>query len=160
MTKALIDYRSQPNSAMPKGDNVSQASTYISHERHEDWMGDAEEMDMSLSEWVAAMVEAGRKRFEGDVAPDQTKDELRQEVRRLRRRVKQKNEEVTNLDSQLGLTEREAIIEYVELNEGVKYVEIVQHIQQSASGRVARMLDLMEGSELEIDEEGQVHIRD
>jgi hypothetical protein len=48
--------------------------TYVPAYQKEEWQRQADRMDMSLSEFVRSMVQAGRRGFEGDTA-DQTPDE-------------------------------------------------------------------------------------
>jgi cytidylate kinase len=65
---------------MPGNSSDTQPTTvYPANEQHARWKETADEMDMSLSEFVQAMTEAGLKKFEVDVESDESLDELRRQ---------------------------------------------------------------------------------
>lgn len=134
-------------------------ATYVDEETAERWETQADEMGMSNSEWIQAMVEAGLKKFNRSVQPDQSRDELRQQNNYLRRELQRARNRVESLENQLHASEREAILEYVGDNPGAEYEDIVQHITNTAYGRVTKIVDQMEGDELDIDEQGRMYTK-
>jgi hypothetical protein len=64
---------------------TNQVATYPTDEQLARWKNLADERDMSLSQWVSHMVEAGQKKFEIEVTPDETSSELRDQRNQLRR---------------------------------------------------------------------------
>lgn len=136
-----------------------QASAYVSSETLDRWERRAEEMGMSLSGWIQAMVEAGNKKFTREMEPNETRDDLRRKRNELRTELSRARERIEYLEKQLHSTEREAIEEFLQNNPGASYQDIVQHIINTASGRVAYLLDSMEGEDITIDEDGRVFLR-
>lgn len=134
-----------------------QFSVYPAEEQYDRWSARAEELDMSMSEFTKSMTEAGMKKFERTVEPDETKADLRRQRNDLRDELHRTRERVGELERQLTVSERETIIEYVSENPGATYQDIVQHVLNSANGRVTKLLDRMEGTELEMDEEGRFY---
>ena len=138
---------------------MASIGVYLDKETKKRWVEKAEEMGMSQSEWVAAMVEAGLKKFSRDVRPDETRDDLRRRLNDLRNELKRARDRIVELEEQVHLSEREAILEYLENNPGAEYRDIVQHIVNTANSRVTRLLDRMEGDDIEIDEQGRMYKR-
>ena len=60
------------------------AMTYPTEDQYDRWKQQAEEFDMSVSEFMQAMVEAGLKKFDATVEPDETARELREQRNDLR----------------------------------------------------------------------------
>ena len=114
---------------------------------------------MSESEWVQAMVEAGLKKFCRDVQPNVTHENLRRKLNDLRKELKRARNRIRELEEQVHLSEREAIVEYLDDNPGAEYRDIVQHVANTSNSRVARLLDRMEGDNIEIDEQGRIYKR-
>lgn len=136
-----------------------QVATYIPDEEYEDWEEQAEEMGMSTSGWIKSMVRAGQKNFNRDVEPTASRDELRQRRNDLRRELQRARDRIEQLEGQVHRSEREAIIEYIDENPGAEYRDIVQHVINTANSRVTRILDDVEGDEIEIDEQGRMYTR-
>lgn len=136
-----------------------QVATYIPDEEYEDWEEQAEEMGMSTSGWIKSMVRAGQKNFNRDVEPTASRDELRQRRNDLRGELQRARDRIEQLEGQVHRSEREAIIEYIDENPGAEYRDIVQHVINTANSRVTRILDDVEGDEIEIDEQGRMYTR-
>lgn len=132
-------------------------AAYVPDDEAEEWEEQAEEMGMSISEWVIAMTRAGQKPFGREVAPNQSRDDLRKQRNDLRRELQRARDRIEELEERVHTSEREAILEYVEENPGAEYQDIVQHVVNSASSRVTEILDQMEGTELEIDNQGRMY---
>ena len=128
-------------------------ATYPSDEQLERWRREADEMDMSFSEWIQGMVEAGLKNFSPDVEPDDDIHDLRRQRNDLREELEATRNRVQELETLLYEGEREAIAEYVAANPGVEYSEIVQHLMNSTPERVSRQLDVLEGERLVRDDD-------
>lgn len=130
------------------------AMTYPPESLYEDWTTQAEEMEMSVSEWMQAMIEAGRKGFQNSVSLDETELELRQQRNDLKRELRNARDRIEDLEDRLHEGERAAIIDYVRRNPGATYEEVVQHVQDSAPGRIDAVLESLEGDKLLYDEQG------
>lgn len=136
-----------------------QVATYIPDEEYEDWVEQAEEMGMSKSDWIKSMVRAGQKKFNRDVEPTESRDDLRRRRNDLRRELQRARDRIEELEGQVHRSEREAVIEYIDENPGAEYEDIVQHVVNTANSRVTRILDDVEGDEIEIDEQGRMYTR-
>jgi len=131
--------------------NKQPAMTYPTPEQYEGWKAEADEMDMSISEWIQAMVEAGRKKFDATVEPDETPQELREQRNDLKEELEHARERIDKLESQLHRSERAAIIEFVEDNPGATFGEIGQHLADTVSERIRPHMDALEGGEIRAD---------
>lgn len=80
------------------------AMAYPTPEQYAGWKEDAEEMDMSVSEWIQAMVEAGRKKFKVDIEPDEDAAELRKQRNDLKQELDHARERIQELETQLHHT--------------------------------------------------------
>ena len=133
------------------------AGAWVPAEQKERWEELAEERGMSLSEWMSAMVEAGLKKFDRDIQPAESKDDLRKRNTELWNDFQAVATERDRLQKELRQTERLAIIEFVEENQGCKYKEIAKHLRQNRGSRLTKLLDVLDGEEIEIDEDGRVY---
>lgn len=122
------------------------ATTYPLVEQYEQWKEQADELDMTVSEFIQSMTEAGRKEFEAMVVPDETNQELREQRNDLKRELEQARERVESLEDRLHHGERKQIERYVEENPGATYHEIVQHTIDTIPDRVTKHLEEMEGA--------------
>ncbi|ESS06783.1 MAG: hypothetical protein A07HB70_01054 [uncultured archaeon A07HB70] len=122
--------------------------TYPTPEQYEAWKADAKDMDMSVSEWIQAMVEAGRKKFDATVELDETTEELRRQRNGLKDELEHARERINNLEAQVHRGERATIIEFVENNPGATYGEIGQELADTVPERLQPHLDALEGREM------------
>lgn len=137
------------------------AAAHIPESEYEAWREAAEEMDASISKYVAMMVRAGRKTFDRTaVEPDEDRAELRRQRNDLRDALRDRRDRITELERQLSATERSGIIDYVEDNPGAEREDIIQQILNSTNGRVTRLLTELEGAELRIDADGRYYAGD
>lgn len=127
-------------------------STYPSEEQFSHWSERAEEMGMSKSQFVMCMVEAGIKKFEREVDPDETKNDLRQQRADLREELSRTRDRVEKLERQLLKSDRQTILEYLDEEPGVGFHDVVQHIQNTTASRVANLLGEMVGAEVTVDD--------
>lgn len=130
-------------------DETATAYAYPPQHVYEEWKAAADEMDMTLSEYVQAMTEAGRKKFDADVRPDETAAELREQRNDLRRETDRLRSRIGKLENQLHTGERGKIIEYIKTNPGATYLDILQELSETVSDRAPRVLDELEGETVE-----------
>jgi len=131
-------------------------SAYPTEEQYKRWEQEAEELGMSMSEFVKCMVEAGIKKFETNVTPDETNQELRKQRNDLKEELERARDRIDWLENELHHGERGAIGDFVKRNPGATYDEIVQHVIDTAAGRVTSHLEDLEGNALQVktDENG------
>jgi len=72
-------------------------SVYPPDEQRERWEQRADELDMSVASFVAAMTEAGMKKFERDIEPDHTRAELKAQRADLLDELNQARERIERL---------------------------------------------------------------
>lgn len=130
---------------------------YTPQDRYETWKQEADKLGMSMSQWANAMVEAGLKKFERDIQPEESKTDLRKRNTQLWNDYEKVRKERDKLETQLHQTERRAIVEFVEGNQGCQYKEIAQHLAKNRGSRLTKLLDALDGEQIEIDEEGRVN---
>lgn len=136
------------------GDRETQAAmTYPTKPQYEGWKKDAADMDMSVSEWIQAMVEAGRKKFDAGVEPDETLQEVREHRNDLKEELDRARERIQDLENQLHHGEQAAIREFVEENPGATFDDITRHVIETVPERVNRHLDELEGDAVYADGE-------
>jgi hypothetical protein len=138
---------------------MARVAAYPSEGTKERWQDEAQQMGMSDSNWVQAMVEAGRKKFTRDVEPDQSRKELRQKQNDLRKELRRARDRIEELEEQVHVSEREAVLNYLDSHPGAEYRDLVQHVSNTANARIARLLDQMEGTEVDIDEQQRIYKR-
>lgn len=122
-----------------------QTTIYPNEEQHERWKRQAEEMDRSVSSWVADMVEAGQKKFDASVEPDETREEIRQERNDLRRDLEAARGRIRRLENHSD-QERQAIEAFLETNPDATFGEVVEHVMRTAPERVRDHFDMMDVS--------------
>lgn len=128
--------------------------TYPTPEQYQGWKDDAEEMDMSVSEWMQAMIEAGRKKFDAQVEPDESADELRKQRNDLKDELGHARTRIEELETQLHHGEQEVIKEFVEENPGATFEDITRHVIDTVPKRLNRHLDELEGDTLYVAGDG------
>ena len=128
-----------------------QTTTYPTKEQYERWSEKAEENGMSMSEWIECMVEAGQKKFEAGIEPDESLRELREQRNELRELAKNRQERIDELEDRLYQDERAAVIEFLEENPGSDFGDIMQHLIDTAGDRAMRYLDEMSGDEIMVE---------
>jgi len=128
------------------------AMTYPTTEQYERWKDRAAEFDMSVSEFMQAMVKAGLKKFDAAVDPDETNQELRQQRNDLKDELARTRGRIRTLEDRLHDDERNTVHQYVENNPGATYDEIIQHVIDTVPERVSDHLDELEGESLTTDD--------
>lgn len=129
---------------------TTEAWTYPTVPQKDRWKARAEEMDMSTSEFIKSMVEAGVKKFDASVEPDETNRELREQRNDLKAELDRARERIDKLEERLLTDERAAVREHIEDNPGTDYQSIVEHVRHTAPERVNRHLDTLEGEAISV----------
>jgi ElaB/YqjD/DUF883 family membrane-anchored ribosome-binding protein len=130
------------------------AATYPSEEQYQRWQDRADNLGMSISEFVEAMVEAGMKKFDATVEPDETNQELREQRNELKTELDRTRDRIQELEDAVYHGERQSIKRYVEDNPGATYDDIIQHVIDTVPQRVTTHLDDLEGDELRHEDGG------
>jgi len=125
------------------------AATYPSEEQYQRWQDRADDLGMSMSEFMEAMVEAGMKKFDVSVEPDETNRELREQRNELKTELDRTRDRIQELEDAVYHGERRTIKRYVEDNPGATYDEVIQHVIDTVPQRVTTHLDDLEGDELQ-----------
>lgn len=123
-------------------------TVYVSEDTRDRWQDEADTVDMSLSEFVAAMTEAGQKKFDTEVEPDETKEKLREDRNYYQRELEKERRQKEQLEEQLHGGERQAITNFIESNPGVSYQDVVEHVADTAPSRVSNHLEEMNGQSI------------
>jgi len=129
------------------------AVTYPTNQQYEQWSDRADELGYSsVSQYIQDMTEAGHKKFDARVEPDETNRELRQQRNDLKDELDRTRKRVEELEEQLHRDERATVREYVENNPGAEFGAIVQHVVDTAPERVNQHLDDLEGDALRVED--------
>lgn len=132
-------------------DGTHPTMTYPTEEQYERWEEQAEDLGMPMSEFVECMVEAGLKKFDTDVTPDETNEELRRQRNDIREELNRARDRINRLEDKLHHGERGAVREYVNANPGETHDDIIQHVINTAAGRVTTHLEGLEGDALRVE---------
>jgi len=125
------------------------AATYPPDALYDSWTEHAASLNMSTSQFIIRMVEAGRKQIDVEGIANESAQELRKQRSDLQNELERQRDRVSQLEKQLHYTAQADIIDYVEANPGATTPEIIQHIANTVPERVASHLDLLEGNALE-----------
>ncbi|WP_458207321.1 hypothetical protein [Haladaptatus sp. NG-SE-30] len=135
-----------------------QAVTSSTDKQYERWKTQAEERNMSVSEWMECMIEAGQKKFDVTVELDETNQELRQQRNELQEELDRARDRISQLEDRLVNGERGTIKEYVSENPGATYDEIIQHVGDTLPTRITNHLNDLIGEELYTESGGYYQI--
>ena len=131
----------------------TQATVYVTEEQYQRWKGEADDRDMSTSEFISSMVEAGLKKFEVEFERDESYHSLRRQRNEIKNQLGECRERVSDLEEQLHTQERKDIEEFVEANPGTSFDAVLQHIVDSAPRRVNSHLHALEGDAIRVEGE-------
>ena len=135
-------------------DGTQPAMAYPTSQQYERWKSRAEELDMSVSEFMQAMIEAGMKKFDVTVAPDETARELRRQRNGLKEELDSARNRIQQLERRLHQEEGDVIVRYVAENPGASYQDIAKHVVETAPQWVNDHLDTMEGERVRQAQDG------
>jgi predicted nuclease with TOPRIM domain len=133
------------------------AKTYLQPEQYERWKARADELDMSISEFIQHMVEAGMKIDRGfDVAiqPDESAHELRKQRNDMKDEVDRLRERVAELEDQVHDRERVVIERHVEDLGMASFNQILERVRETAPTRVNNHLDALSGQKIQQNQNG------
>jgi len=108
---------------------------------------------MSISAFMQAMIEAGLKKFDASIEPDETNRDLREQRNELKAELDRTCARVQQLEDQLHKDDRATIRAYVEDNPGATWDEIVQHLIDTLPERTTQHLNGMEGETLRVEDD-------
>lgn len=128
-----------------------QVFVYVPEDQYTEWEAKADDMGMNMSDFVKAHTEAGLKKFDRDVEPDETNLELREQRNELRDELTRARDRIQELEDVVYRGERQTIAEFVEENPGATYDEMIQHVIDTVPGRVTDHLDNLEGDILRVE---------
>lgn len=126
---------------------------YPTLEQYEEWKERAESLDMTVSGYMSAMIEAGGKKFGRTPAVDTTNTELRRQRDQYRRALQEERQRNEVLENQLQGTIHSDVQEFVNENPGVDETEIRQAIANKLNRRVSNVLDALLGESI-VEENG------
>jgi molecular chaperone DnaK (HSP70) len=131
------------------------AATYVPQQQYTRWKSKAESLDMSVSEFIKSMVEAGNKKFEATVEPDERAHELREQRNHYQQELEQTRTRVSRLETRLDQGERAEIRRFIEANPGATFEEITRHLSETVPERTNELLETLEGDGVRV--EGDVY---
>ena len=134
-------------------------ATYPTEDQYERWKARAEELDVSCSQFMQDMIEAGMKTdrgFDTTVQPDESVTHLRRERNELSEELERAHERIEELEEQTFHAERRTVRRYVENNPGASTEEIIEHLRATVADRVVQYLDEIY-ADLDADCEGDWH---
>jgi len=129
--------------------DTTMAATYPPDNLYDSWKEHANSLNMSTSQFIIRMVEAGRKDIDLGGIANESAQKLRQQHSDLQTELERQRDRVSQLEAQLHYTAQSDIIDYVEENPGATAPEIIQHIANTVPERVASHLDVLEADVLE-----------
>jgi len=142
------------------GDDKTTAHAYPTSSLYESWSEHADSLDMSVSQFIIRMVEAGRKDINMENGSSDTLRELLQERADLNREIDRQRDRISDLERQLSQTSQSEIASFVAENPGVQTPVIIQHVADTVPGRVASNLDALEGNLIERRDDSYYPIKD
>ena len=129
------------------------AATYVPQQQYGRWKSRADSLDMSVSEFIKNMVEAGNKKFEATVEPDETARELREQRNHYQQKLEKAQARVSKLETRLDQGERAEIRQFIQENPGVGFEEITTHLVESIPERANDLLETLEGDSVRIEDD-------
>jgi len=136
-------------------DKIS-AVSYPPESLYETWSEHADSLDLSNSQFIIKMVEAGRRNISMDDASTASIRELLKERADLEKEIQRQRERIDDLERQLQHSTQSEIVSFVAENPGAQTPDIIQHMANSVPSRVAGHLDALEGDAIERHEDGYV----
>lgn len=130
------------------------AVAYPTERQYEQWAERADELGYtSVSGYIQDMVEAGHKKFDATVEPDESNQELREQRNDLKDELAHTRDRVAELETRLHRDERGAVREHVENNPGAAFGDVVQHVVDTVPERVNRHIEDLEGDGLRVEDD-------
>jgi len=127
--------------------NDATVQVRLSSDRRDQWDEYAEELtNGNRSDFIKSMVEAGTKKFDADVQPDETANDLRRERNRLRAENEDLRERNKRLIKRLQTTgERGEILSFLREQDGkdATFDELLEAVTGGATKRLNEHIDAM-----------------
>lgn len=116
-------------------------------EEWERWEKEIEERDFTTeSAFIRAMVEAGLKKFERPVDPDESLADLREHRNDLKRELDRTRGRVERLEEQLFHTDQAAAARYLQENPEAGFDAVLNHLEVTLPRRLTRFFDELEAA--------------
>ncbi|MFB6310161.1 MAG: hypothetical protein ABEH64_03150 [Salinirussus sp.] len=135
-------------------EDTESAMTYPSTKQYARWKEHAEELDMSVREYIQAMIQTGSKKLTATVEPDVKVRELREQHNDLKMELDRAWSRIEILEKRLHHTERATCCEFVEDTPGEEFRDIVQAVVEFVQERLDFYLDALEGEQLRYEDGG------
>lgn len=135
-------------------------TTYPPQTLSDAWSEHADELDMAVSQFIIRMVEAGRKQVDIQETTSESIRELRQLNADLERELERQRARNEELERQLHNTAQSEVISHVEENPGTTTPELIQRVADTVPGRVAGLLDLLDGEAIKLQDDGYYPLSD
>ena len=129
--------------------NKTSAVAYPPQTLYDSWDEHAEDLDMSTSQFIIRMVEAGRQNISMDDASATSTRDLLQERADLKREIQRQRDRIKDLERQLQHSSQSEIVSFITDNPGTTTPDIIQDVADSVPARVASHLDALEGKVVE-----------
>lgn len=137
-------------------DDTQAAMIYPTVNQCERWRNRANDLEMSISEFIQAIVEVGIKvnhGFKLELKRDESPQELREQQDELRDELKCPHERIKRLERQVCRGERGAIIEFIKKNPGASHAEVGQHIVDSCPERLQAHIEFLNRKKIRVDDD-------
>ncbi len=130
--------------------DTDMVTVYAKEDQHDRWKARADELDMTVSGYVKAMVEAGMKKFDASVEPDATNQELREQRDDLKEELDNARDRISKLEDRLYHSDSAELERFVADNPGASFDRITDHLKETVPRRANEHLTAMEGESVEV----------
>ena len=115
--------------------------------RLERWERQKEEQGhTNMAAFVRDNTEAGLKKFERPVDPDENVADLREHRNDLKRELNRTRERMERLEERLYVTDQGAAARYLRENPDADYSEVLDHLKETAPKRLTRFLETVDST--------------
>ena len=132
------------------GEDTDMVTVYAKDDQHDRWKERAEERNKTMSGFIKEMVEAGMKKFDATVEPDESRQELREQRDDLKDELDHARDRISKLEDRLYRSDSAEIRRFVERNPGADFDAITEHLRETAPERANEHLTAMEGESVEV----------
>lgn len=124
-------------------------ASYPGDEQYDQWTEDAEEMDMSMSEYVERMVEAGRTKIPITAHVVDSDYKLREQRNDLRNELRNARERIEALEARLHRDELGAVVEHIRENPGIDHAQLTNWVGSKAPSLTQQYVKDLRGELIE-----------
>lgn len=129
-------------------ENIQPTMCYPSVDEYEYWKKQADEMDITVNEWILTMVQLGDTKLKKGHEPPNASENIHRRIRCLRTELRNTELTLDRIDKKLRSVERHEIISFIDNNPGAEADEIVEYIKKSTPSRVNTHLEMLTFEEL------------